>query len=222
MSSSVLVAPSLLAADFTKLADEIHRMEDAGADLMHVDVMDGHFVPNITLGPFIVEAMKRAAHVPLSVHLMITDPLAFAGPYARAGADVLIYHREVCEDPRGMAEEIRGHGTRVGISVNPETPVETVLDVLDDVDEVLVMTVRPGFGGQKFMGENLEKIRELRRRKSVDELDVSVDGGINLETGAQTVSAGANIVVAGTFLFGANNVAERIAGLRGNVRDTKV
>lgn len=214
MGHTVKVAPSLLAADFTELADEIRRVEQAGADLLHVDIMDGHYVPNITLGPFIVEAIKRVASVPLSVHLMIAEPLKFAGAFARAGADVLTFHREVCEDPCQAADEIRSHGTAVGISVNPETPVDTVFPALDHVDEVLVMTVHPGFGGQSFLEENLQKIVEVRRRKPIDELDISVDGGINFETAARAVNAGANILVAGTFLFAAEDIPTTIAGLR--------
>jgi ribulose-phosphate 3-epimerase len=213
LANVVRVAPSLLAADFTRLGDDIRRVQEAGADLLHVDVMDGHYVPNITLGPFIVEAIKRVATIPLSVHLMITDPAKFAGPYARAGADVIIFHREVAPDPFAMADEIASHGTAVGISVNPETSVDTVFDVLDRVSEVLIMTVNPGFGGQKFLADNMDKIRALRKRKTVDQLDITVDGGINLETGAVSVQAGANILVAGTFVFRSANVPQTIAGL---------
>lgn len=213
LKGKIKVAASLLAADFTRLGDEVRRAEDAGADLLHVDVMDGHYVRNITLGPFIVEAIKRAATVPLSVHMMITDPLEFAGPFARAGADVLIFHREVCQDPCAAAQDIRGHGSRPGISINPETPVDKVFEALDCVEEVLVMTVHPGWGGQKFISENLEKIRELRQRKSDDELNISVDGGINFETAANAVDAGANILVVGTFLFKSEDMAGSIARL---------
>jgi len=208
------IAPSLLAADFGRLADEITRAEDAGADRLHVDVMDGHFVPNITIGPFIVEAVKRSATVPLDVHLMISEPLKYLGVFADAGADYLTFHREVVDDARAAAEAFRAKGVHPGISVNPETTVDGILDVLDAVDQVLIMTVQPGFGGQGFIEENVEKIRQVREAGQ-EGLHVAVDGGINVETGGRVCAAGANVLIAGTFLFGSPNMKKSLARLRG-------
>jgi ribulose-phosphate 3-epimerase len=209
----VLVAPSLLASDFSRLADEIRRAEDAGADRLHVDVMDGHFVPNITVGPFIVEAIKRCATVPLDVHLMITDPMKYLASFADAGADWLTYHLEVADDARAVANAFRAKGVHPGISVNPETPVDGVLSVLDAVDQALIMTVRPGFGGQEFMPENLEKIRRIRKIRPTG-LFVAVDGGINAETAPLVCEAGADVLVAGTYLFKSKDMKKTLASLR--------
>ncbi len=216
----VLIAPSLLSADFSRLADEIRRAEDAGADRLHVDVMDGHFVPNITIGPFIVEAIKRCAHVPLDVHLMISEPLRYLGEFADAGSDFLTFHLEVVKDARAAAEAFRAKGVHPGISVNPETPVDGALDVLDAVDQVLIMTVHPGFGGQKFIADNVEKIRRVRevepskRKGAASPLHVAVDGGINEQTGGLVCAAGADVLVAGTFLFKSRDMKSTLASLR--------
>jgi len=207
------VAPSLLASDFGRLADEIKRAEDAGADRLHVDVMDGHFVPNITVGPFIVEAIKRNATVPLDVHLMITDPLKYLGPFADAGADTLTFHREAVEDPRAAARAFRDKGVHPGISVNPESPVDGILDVLDAVDQVLIMTVHPGFGGQEFITENVEKVRQVRAAGR-PELHIAVDGGINEQTAALVCAAGADVLIAGTYLFKSADMKAALASLR--------
>ena len=207
------VAPSLLASDFGRLADEIKRAEDAGADRLHVDVMDGHFVPNITVGPFIVEAIKRNATVPLDVHLMITDPLKYLGPFADAGADTLTFHREAVEDPRAAARAFRDKGVHPGISVNPESPVDGILDVLDAVDQVLIMTVHPGFGGQEFITENVEKVRQVRAAGR-PELHIAVDGGINEQTAGLVCAAGADVLIAGTYLFKSADMKAALASLR--------
>ena len=209
----VEIAPSLLASDFGRLAEEIRRAEDAGADRLHVDVMDGHFVPNISVGPLIVEAIKRNAHVPLDVHLMISDPLKYLGPFADAGADYLTFHREVVDDPRAAAATFRKKGVHPGISINPETPVDTILDVLDAVDQVLIMTVHPGFGGQEFLPGNLEKIRRIREVRPTG-LHVAVDGGINERTAARVCAAGADVLIAGTFLFHSRDMRRTLASLR--------
>lgn len=214
------IAPSLLAADFGRLADEIRRAEDAGADRLHVDVMDGHFVPNITIGPFIVEAIKRNAHVPLDVHLMIADPLKYYGEFADAGADYLTFHREVVENPREAAQAFRARGVHPSISINPETPVDTILDVLDAVDQTLIMTVHPGFGGQEFIADNIEKIRRIREVRATG-LHIAVDGGINQQTAALVCRAGADVLIAGTFLFGSSNMKKTLADLRRACRPAK-
>ena len=212
----VQIAPSLLASDFARLSDEIRAVEDAGADWLHVDVMDGHFVPNLTIGPPVVKAIGKVARAPLDVHLMITNPLEFAEAYAKAGAHVLTFHCEVAEDAtaaRRIAQAFRDEGVpQVGVSLNPDTPVERIEDYLDDVDLVLVMSVFPGFGGQSFMPEVLAKTRRLREIGFKGH--VEMDGGLNLETLPQCAAAGANALVAGSAIFGAPDMAERISRFR--------
>ena len=195
----ILIAPSILAADFGQFAAEAHRTELAGADWLHCDVMDGNFVPNITFGPEVVAALRRATTLPLDVHLMIARPDLYVERFLDAGADNLIVHIEPQYDVAPTLAVIRGRGKRAGLSLNPATPVEKIFPYLDQVAEVLVMTVNPGFGGQAFIPATLEKIRELRRR--APQLDISVDGGINPVTGRQCVEAGANVLVAGNALF---------------------
>ena len=201
----IKIFPSLLASDFSRLRDEVRGAEEGGAEALHVDVMDGHFVPNLTIGPFIVEAIKRVATVPLNVHLMIEEPERFIGPFADAGSDSILYHVEV--DPKGeVIEQIRGRGLGVGVTFNPETSEETLAGVLDRVDMVLAMTVSPGFGGQAFKAEVLEKIRNLRAKMGWKG-DIIVDGGIKEGTVGEAASAGANVFVAGTSVFRANNLS---------------
>ena len=195
----VLIAPSILAGDFGQFAREAQRVEQAGADWLHCDVMDGNFVPNITFGPDVIAALRKATKLPLDVHLMINRPDVYAERFLDAGADNLIVHVEAQHAVAQTLALIRSRGRRAGLSLNPPTPVEKILPFLDAVDEVLVMTVNPGFGGQAFMPEMLEKIRVLRQR--APQLDISVDGGINLATGRQCVAAGANALVAGNSLF---------------------
>ena len=194
-----LIAPSILAADFGQFAAEAKRTELAGADWLHCDVMDGNFVPNITFGPDIVAAVRKATKLPLDVHLMIARPDLYAERFLDAGADNLIVHVEAQHDVAKTLAVIRSRGKRAGLSLNPPTPVAQIFPFLDQVTEVLVMTVNPGFGGQAFIPEMLEKIRELRRR--APQLDISVDGGINPETGRRCVEAGANALVAGNALY---------------------
>ena len=212
----ILIAPSLLSCDFARLADEIRRAEDAGADWLHVDVMDGHFVPNLTIGPPVVEKIKKVARVPLDVHLMITDPVKYAPDFASAGADVLTFHVELCPDPaaaRAVAAAFRAAKVpKVGVALNPDTPVERVLSFLDAVDLVLVMSVFPGFGGQKFMAEVLPKTR--RRRESGYAGHVEMDGGLNGETIPACAAAGADALVSGSALFGAKDMKASIARFR--------
>jgi ribulose-phosphate 3-epimerase len=212
----IQISPSLLSADFVRLADDIARVEAAGADWLHVDVMDGHFVPNMTIGPPVVEAISKVAKRPLDVHLMITEPLRYAAHYAKAGAHVLTFHAEVCANAaaaREVARAFRDNGVaKVGVSINPDTPVERIADYLDAVDLVLVMSVVPGFGGQKFMPEVLSKVRWLRERGF--ERDIEMDGGLNDATLPLCAAAGTNCFVAGSAVFGARDMRATIAGFR--------
>lgn len=209
----IRIAPSILNADFGRLAEQIAAVESAGADLLHIDVMDGHFVPNLSIGVPVVASLAKHTKLPLDTHLMITDPAKYARPFVDAGSASITFHIEVAEHPREMAEQIRALGVKVGVALNPDTPAEAVLEIIADVDIVLVMTVWPGFGGQKFMPECLKKIEILRRYLSKDQW-LEVDGGINLETAPQVVAAGADTLVAGKSLFGAPHPGEACLALR--------
>ncbi len=216
MSRKIRIAPSILSADFTRLGDELASVEEAGADWIHVDVMDGHFVPNITLGPCIVEAVKRATDLPLDVHLMIERPERYIEDFVRAGANSVGVQVEACPHLHRTIAQIREAGARACVVLNPSTPASAVEVVLGDVDQVLVMTVNPGFGGQKFIESMLPKIETLRGWINENGLDVAleVDGGIALETIGRAAAAGADVFVAGSAVFGAPNRAEAIAALR--------
>jgi ribulose-phosphate 3-epimerase len=214
--SRIQISPSILSADFTRLDREIKAAEDAGADTIHCDVMDGHFVPNITFGPFIVAAARRCASIPLDVHLMIADPAKYVDDFCHAGANTLTVHAEVCHDLPAVLARIRASGARAGVAVNPDKPASMFLEHLDKMDQVTIMTVYAGFGGQKFMPEPVAKIGEVRREaaRRNPSLAIQVDGGINDTTIVECVKQGANVFVAGSYIFGAHDYAERITALR--------
>ncbi|MDF1515172.1 MAG: ribulose-phosphate 3-epimerase, partial [Anaerolineae bacterium] len=204
MNTTFRIAPSILSANFARLAEDIHAAEQAGADVIHVDVMDGHFVPNITIGPPVVAAIKKITACPLDVHLMIEHPELFIRDFVQAGADSLTVHPESTPHLHRVLQHIRGFGIQAGVVLNPATPIAILDYVLDLVDVILVMTVNPGFGGQKFIPEMLPKIKSVRKlldEKGVDAW-ISVDGGINVETAPLVVEKGANSLVAGSAIFG--------------------
>ena len=213
------VAPSILAADFARLGDEVRAVSEAGADYLHVDVMDGHFVPNITIGPAVVKALRPFSDKPFDVHLMISPADPFIADFAEAGADILTVHPEAGPHLHRTLQLIKSKGLRAGVSLNPGTPAEAVDYVLDAVDLVLVMCVNPGFGGQSFIPAALDKIKALRRKidASGRPIEIEVDGGINAETAPLVVAAGADVLVAGTAVFrgGPEEYAANIARLRG-------
>ena len=212
------IAPSILASDFSRLGDEVRAVEAAGADWIHVDVMDGHFVPNITIGPGMVEAARRCTDLPLDVHLMIENPDRYVADFAAAGADIIGVHAEACPHLHRSVQTIREAGARACVVINPATPALAIKTVLPDVDQVLVMTVNPGFGGQKFIRSALPAVRQIRDWISEQELEVEleVDGGITPETIGEAGQAGANVFVAGTAVFGADDYKAAIEALRRN------
>lgn len=196
---AVKVAPSILSADFTRLKDEVDLVTEAGADLLHVDVMDGHFVPNITIGPCVVRSLKKVAKIPLDVHLMITSPEKYLADFVQAGSDWITFHIEAVSAPQDLIRRARDMGVKVGISLKPRTPVSAIEDVAGLVDLVLVMSVEPGFGGQHFNPEVLPKIAQIRKLNP--DVEISIDGGINIKTAAAAIDAGADILVAGSAIF---------------------
>jgi ribulose-phosphate 3-epimerase len=213
---SIRIAPSILSADLGRLADEVREVESAGADWIHVDVMDGRFVPNITVGPLVVAAVRRATKLPIDVHLMIVEPERYLEAFAEAGADVISVQLEATRHVQRNLAEIRALGKRAGLVLNPHTPEEAIRYVLGDVDQVLVMSVNPGFGGQTFLPLALPKLRALRERFDRERLkiDLEVDGGISPSTARSVVEAGADVLVAGTAVFGQPDRARAIADLR--------
>jgi ribulose-phosphate 3-epimerase len=215
----ITIVPSLLASDFSKLADEVRAVAEAGADWIHIDVMDGHFVPNLTVGPFIVEAVRRITTLPLDVHLMIDNPDDFLDDFASAGADYLSVHVEVLPHLQHTLQAIRDKGMKPGAALNPSTPLSTLTYVLDDLDLVLIMTVNPGFGGQAFIPACLDKIRHMRDMIAAHgrSIYLEVDGGIKPDNIADVAAAGADAFVSGTGIFGTPDYRETISKMRRNV-----
>jgi ribulose-phosphate 3-epimerase len=213
LDSAPLIAPSLLAADFANLGGEIKRLEQAGAQVLHLDIMDGHFVPNLSFGLPVIEAIRRSTVLPLDVHLMIAEPGRYLKAFREAGADLLTIHIEAVDDPSPLLEEIRSLGAGTGISLNPPTPVDRIEPYLDACDLVLTMSVMPGFGGQEFQTVALDKMRRLRSIAG-DGLLISVDGGVNSQTIARCAQAGANFFVTGTALLGHADYGTRMQQLR--------
>jgi ribulose-phosphate 3-epimerase len=218
MPKKVKVAPSILSADFSRLGEEIRAVEASGADIIHIDVMDGHFVPNITIGPLIVQAARKVTKLPLDVHLMIENPELYIADFAKAGADYLTVHAEASYHLHRLVQSIREYkGVKAAVSLNPATPLDALDYVLGDLDMVLIMSVNPGFGGQAFIPSQLDKIRMLRKR--IDDrrlsVEIEVDGGIKTDNAAEVAAAGADILVAGSAVFGAKDYAAAIKGIRG-------
>ena len=216
--TSIKISPSILSADFSKLGDEIQKLEEAKADLIHIDVMDGHFVPNITIGPAVISKLRKYTTLPFDVHLMISPVHKFIKNFAEAGADIITIHPEATENLLDSIKEIKSYNKKAGVSLNPETPVSKVLPVLNSIDLVLIMSVNPGFGGQKFMKETLEKVKLLRKEIDLkkNKTLIEIDGGINFENAKISRQAGVDILVSGTTIFKENegNLKKNIQLLR--------
>ena len=220
----IKIAPSILSADFSRLAEEVQAVDRAGADYIHVDVMDGHFVPNITIGPLVVAALRKVTDKPLDAHLMIENPDLYIADFAKAGADIISVHQEAVPHLHRTVQLIKSLGKQAGVSLNPATPVETLDVILDQLDLVLVMSVNPGFGGQAFISSALDKIRALRQRITQRGLatELQVDGGIKVDNIREVVAAGADVLVAGSAVFNANDYAATITALRERAVSTTV
>ena len=204
---NIQISPSILSADFSQLGTEIKRLEEGGADMIHVDVMDGHFVPNLTIGPPVIKALRKQCSLKFDVHLMISPVHKYIDAYADAGADIITIHPEATDNLENSIKKIKEKNKKVGVSLNPESKIDLILDFLDQIDLVLIMSVNPGFGGQKFMPEVLDKIKELikiREQKKLD-FDIEIDGGINFDNCKSAIDAGANILVSGTTVFKSND-----------------
>ena len=203
----ILISPSILAGDFSQLGKDIQKLEDAGADMIHVDVMDGHFVPNITIGPPVIKSLRKYTDLPFDVHLMISPVHKYIEDFSKAGSDIITIHPEATESVKDSIDLIKSLGKKVGLSLNPDTPIDKIEKYLDQIDLVLVMTVYPGFGGQKFISKVLNKIKNLKNIKDENKFrfDIEVDGGVNFENNKLAIEAGANILVSGTTIFKNND-----------------
>ncbi|ENQ3078481.1 ribulose-phosphate 3-epimerase [Bacillus multifaciens] len=213
----IKIAPSILSADFSRLGEEIKDVEKGGADYIHVDVMDGHFVPNITIGPLIVEAIRPITSLPLDVHLMIENPDQYIEAFAKAGADIITVHVEACPHLHRTIQLIKSQGIKAGVVLNPHTPASMIEHVLEDIDMVLLMTVNPGFGGQKFIHSVLPKVKQVAdmiRERNL-QVEIEIDGGVNTETAKLCVEAGANVLVAGSAVYNEKDRGAAIAAIRG-------
>lgn len=215
MAQNIKISPSILSADFSILGDEIKSLEQAGADLIHVDVMDGHFVQNITMGPPIIKMIRKCTKLPFDVHLMISPVEKYIKTFADAGSDIITIHPEATDNLKRAVGTIKSLGKKAGVSLNPKTPISALMDVINDIDLILIMSVNPGFAGQSFMGEVLPKVTELRKLINDKKLkiDIEIDGGINFETAPLAVKAGANILVSGTTIF-SGSLKDNIQKLR--------
>ena len=215
MAQNIKISPSILSADFSILSDEIKSLEKAGADLIHVDVMDGHFVPNITMGPPIIKMVRKCTKLPFDVHLMISPVEKYIKAFADAGSDIITIHPEATDNLKRAVGTIKSLGKKAGVSLNPKTPISALMDVINDIDLILIMSVNPGFAGQSFMSEVLPKVTELRKMINDKKLkiDIEIDGGINFETAPLAVKAGANILVSGTTIF-SGSLKDNIQKLR--------
>jgi ribulose-phosphate 3-epimerase len=203
----IQISPSILSADFSQLGAEIKRLEDSGADMIHVDVMDGHFVPNLTIGPPVIKSLKKHCSIEFDVHLMISPVHKYIEAYSNAGADIITIHPEATDDLKESISKIKSLNKKVGVSLNPESKIDLIENLLDQIDLVLIMSVNPGFGGQKFMPEVLEKIKDLKKIQAEKKInfDIEIDGGINFDNCRAAIEAGANILVSGTTVFKSNN-----------------
>ena len=215
MAQNIKISPSILSADFSILGDEIKSLEKAGADLIHIDVMDGHFVPNITMGPPIIKQIRKCTKLPFDVHLMISPVEKYIKAFADAGSDIITLHPEATDNLKRAVQTVKSFGKKAGVSLNPKTPISALMDVINDIDLILIMSVNPGFAGQGFMSEVLPKVTELRKMINDKKLkiDIEIDGGINFETAALAVKAGANILVSGTTIF-SGSLKDNIQKLR--------
>ncbi len=216
MTQNIKISPSILSADFSILGEEIKSLEKAGADLIHVDVMDGHFVPNITMGPPIIKMVRKFTKLPFDVHLMISPVEKYIKAFADAGSDIITIHPEATDNLKRAVTTIKSLGKKAGVSLNPKTPISALMDVINEIDLILIMSVNPGFGGQSFMSEVLPKVKELRKMINEKKLkiDIEIDGGINFETAPLAVKAGANILVSGTTIFAGGTLKDNILKLR--------